>query len=444
MNKLRQSTHLKQKKILSHQTRQAINILQLNSLDLHKEIENIILENPFLEKEVDMEPSYNLEHSVRSNNADIEDILSYHYDSDNLREYLNKQLDTSSFSEEEKKVALIIIDCVDDNGYLTEDLREIFIEANRISEVSFQDIFYILHTLQRFDPVGTCAIDLCDSLNIQLDHYHKQSDYYDNAKDILDTLKGVDINEKLNFDRVIKLITNDEISNEKTLALLKRLNPKPGLIISKKLNTYHIYPDVIIFKRNNQWIVESTKNTPVLTMNREYMSLMKDSKIKSDKDYLEKNYNQAKFIIKSISNRNITILNVCNEIFKRQSKFLNDGDIGIVPMTLKEISNSLDVHESTVSRATNNKYVQTPRGVYELKYFFSSELSTNTGKMVSSKAIMKMIDEIIKNEDKMKPSSDSQISKYFEDQGISIARRTVTKYREKLNIEKSTERRVKN
>ena len=444
MNKLKQSTQLKQKKVLSHQTRQAINILQLNSLDLHKEIENIILENPFLEKEIDMEPSYNLEHSVRSNNADIEDILSYHHDSDNLREYLYKQLDTSSFSEEEKKVALIIIDCVDDNGYLTEDLREIFIQANRISEVSFQDIFYILHTLQRFDPIGTCAIDLCDSLNIQLDYYHKESNYYDNAKHILDTLKGVDINEKLNFDRIIKLINNDEISNEKTLALLKRLNPKPGLIISKKLNTYHIYPDVIIFKRNNQWIVESTKNTPVLTMNREYISLMRDSKIKSDKNYLEKNYNQAKFIIKSISNRNITILNVCNEIFKRQSKFLNDGDIGIVPMTLKEISNSLDIHESTVSRATNNKYVQTPRGVYELKYFFSSELSTDTGKMVSSKAIMKMIDEIIKNEDKMKPSSDSQISKYFEDQGISVARRTVTKYRERLNIEKSTERRVKN
>ena len=201
MNKLKQSIHLKQKKILSHQTRQAINILQLNSLDLHKEIENIILENPFLEKEIDMEPSYNLEHSVRSSNADIEDILSYQYDSDNLREYLNKQLDTSSFSEEEKKVALIIIDCVDDNGYLTEDLREIFIQANKISAVSFQDIFYILHTLQRFDPIGTCAIDLCDSLNIQLDHYHKESNYYDNAKNILDTLKGVDISEKLNFDK---------------------------------------------------------------------------------------------------------------------------------------------------------------------------------------------------------------------------------------------------
>tara|TARA_B100001093_G_scaffold411019_1_gene400439 strand:- start:2920 stop:4254 length:1335 start_codon:yes stop_codon:yes gene_type:complete len=444
MNKLQQSSQLKQKKVLSHQTRQAISILQLNSIDLHKEIDNIILENPFLEKEIDTETTYNLEHSVTSNGADMENILNYHHELDNLREYLNKQLDTSSFSEEEKKVALIIIDCVDDNGYLTEDLRDIFIQANKLSEVTFQDIFYILHTLQRFDPIGACAIDLCDSLNIQLDHYHKQSKYYDDAKHILDTLNGLDINEKLNFNKIIKLMSNDEINNEKSLTLLKRLNPKPGLVISKKLNTYHIYPDVIIFKRNNQWIVESTKNTPVLTMNKDYISLMKDSKIKSDKDYLEKNYNLAKFIIKSIANRNITILNVCKEIFKRQSKFLNDGDIGIVPMTLKEISSSLDIHESTVSRATNNKYVQTPRGVYELKYFFSSELSTNTGKMVSSKAIMKMIDEVIKNENKMKPSSDSQISKFFEEQGISVARRTVTKYREKLNIEKSTERKVKN
>jgi RNA polymerase sigma-54 factor len=207
---------------------------------------------------------------------------------------------------------------------------------------------------------------------------------------------------------------------------------------------YHIYPDVIIFKRDNQWIVESTKNTPLLTLNKEYVSLLKDSKIKTDKNYLEKNYNQAKFIIKSINNRNMTILNVSKEIFKKQSKFLNDGDLGLIPMTLKEISDSLDIHESTVSRATNSKYVQTPRGTYELKYFFSSELSTDTGKMVSSKAIMKMIEEIIKNENKMKPSSDSKISQYFKDQGISVARRTVTKYREKMNIKKSSERKISN
>jgi RNA polymerase sigma-54 factor len=443
VNKLKQSTKQNQRKVLSQQTRQAITILQFNSVDLHKEIENIILENPFLEKEIDMQPEYNLEHSITSNNTDIEDVLNYHCDSENLREHLIKQLDTSSFTEEEEKIALIIIDCVDDNGYLTEDLKDVFIQANRLGEASFQDIFYILHTIQRFDPIGTCSINLCDSLNIQLDHGYKESKYYNKTKSIIDMLSKIDINEKLNFDTIIETINSNAYDKE-SIALLRKLNPKPGLIISKKLNTHHIYPDVIIFKRNNQWIVESTKNTPLLTLNKEYVSLLKDSKIKTDKDYLEKNYNQAKFIIRAISNRNMTVLNVSKEIFKRQSKFLNDGDIGLIPMTLKEISSSLGIHESTVSRATNNKYVQTPRGVYELKYFFSSELSTDTGKMVSSKAIMKMIEEVIKNENKMKPTSDSKISQYFKDQGVSVARRTVTKYREKMNIKKSTERKIRN
>ncbi len=443
MSKLKQSTKQKQKKILSPLTRQAINILQLNSIDLYKEIENIILENPFLEKEVDIEPDYNIEHSIASSNTDIEDILNYHQDSDNLRDHLIKQLDTSSFSEEERKIALIIIDSVDDNGYLTEDLKDIFIQANKLSEVSFQDIFFILHTVQRFDPVGTCSIDLCDSLNIQLDNTYKKSEHYDKTKNIIDNLSKVDINKETDFESLVKNM-NDDVNDEQSLSLLRKLNPKPGLIISKKLSTYHIYPDVMIFKRNNQWIIESTKNTPLLTLNKEYVSLLKDSKINTDRDYLEKNYNQAKFIIKAIHNRNMTVLDVSKEIFKRQSKFLNDGDIGLIPMTLKEISSSLDIHESTVSRATNNKYVQTPRGVFELKYFFSSELSTDTGKMVSSRAIMKMIDEVIKNEDKMQPSSDSKISQYFKDQGVSVARRTVTKYREKMNIQKSSQRKIRN
>jgi len=442
VNKLKQSTKQNQRKVLSQQTRQAISILQLNSLDLHKEIENLILENPFLEKEVDFQPEYNLEHSITSSNTDIEDILNYHYDSDNLREYLLKQLDTSKFSDQEKEIALIIIDCVDDNGYLTEDLKDIFVQVNKLSEASFQDIFYILHTIQRFDPVGTCSIDLCDSLNIQLDNSYKESKYFLKAKNIIDSLSKIDINEQLNFDAIIEKI-NSNVYDEESIKLLRKLNPKPGLIISKKLNPYHIYPDVIIFKRNSQWIVESTKNTPLLTLNKEYVSLLKDSKIKTDKDYLENNYNQAKFIIKAINNRNMTVLNVSKEILKKQSSFLNDGDIGLIPMTLKDISSSLDIHESTVSRATNNKYIQTPRGVYELKHFFSSELSTDTGKMVSSKAIMKMIEEVIKNENKMKPSSDSKISQYFKDQGVSVARRTVTKYREKMNIQKSSERKIR-
>jgi len=443
VNKLKQSTSVAQKKILSPQIRQAINILQMNAIDLHTEIDNIILENPFLEKEEEYEIDYNIMKSYHSGDTDNNDILNYHLDSDNLREHLMKQLQASRFSESEKIIAIIIIDCVNDNGYLTEDLREVFIQANRSTEVTFQDIFYVLHTLQRFDPIGTCAINLCDSLSIQLDALHNESKHYDDAKKIIYHLSKMEIDENSKFNNVFSKLNNNNVYETQAIDLIKSLNPKPGLKISKKLDFYQIHPDVIIFKRKDKWIVESTKNTPKLILNKDYISLMRDSKIKTDKEYLEKNYSLANFIINSIKNRNLTILNVCKEIFQKQSNFLDNGEIGLVPLTLKEIAIKLDIHESTVSRATHEKYVQTPRGVFELKYFFSSELATDTGKMISSKVIIKMIDELIENENKVRPLSDNEIAKYFNNQGISIARRTVTKYRERLNIENSTDRKIK-
>jgi len=444
MSKLTQITKLGQRKVLSQQTRQAIKILQLNSLDLHKEIDNLILENPFLEKIDDIDISYSLASSPGANSSNIEDILKYHQDTDTLREFLTNQLRTSSLSDEEKKIAAIIIDSVDDNGYLTEDLREIFIQANKLLEVSFQDIFYILHTLQRFEPIGTCALDLCDSLKIQLNYSHMDSSYYKDAVKILDYLDRIQINDKSNFDKIIKKIINDRDFSNDALSLIRKLNPKPGLQISSKLDAHQIIPDVIMLKRDGKWIAELTKNSPMLRLNNDYVSLLNQSKIKTDQEYLNDNHNAAKFIINSIKNRNITILNVCKEIFKKQYNFLDNGEIGLIPMTLSEISGLLGIHESTVSRATSNKYVQTPRGVFELKYFFSSELSTETGKMVSSKAIIKMVDEIIKDEDKRKPWSDQKLSEYFNSKGISIARRTITKYRERLKLPNSTDRKIKN
>ena len=439
MNKLKQTTTLSQRKVLSQQTRQAIRLLQLNSYDLEKEVDNLILENPLLEKE-EVESNYDVGSSVNALHVDADDILKYHKKSESLQESLNRQVDMSSFSMDEKIIASIIIDCVNDNGYLTEDLKDIFIQANREIEVSFQEIFYVLHTLQRFDPIGTCAIDLCDSLSIQLDHFYKKSPLYEKASDIIQYLKTIDSSNSSKFNNILLDLNKNTQFNEDALKLIKKLNPKPGLEISKKLDSYHISPEIIIFKRDGKWITELTKNKPLLKLNAEYVSLMKESKIKTDLNYLRKNYNEAKFIIKSIKNRSLTILNVCKEIFTRQIDFLNDGDIGMKPMTLKDVAESLGIHESTVSRATSNKFVQTPRGVYELKYFFSSELFTDTGTMISSKVIMKMIEECIKEENTNKPLSDNEISKYFTEKGVSVARRTITKYREKINIPNSTQR----
>ena len=443
MNKLNQTTTISQRKVLSQQTRQAIRLLQLNSYDLEREVDNLVLENPLLEKNEEIESNYDSGSAVGSLSTDTEEILKYHKKFDSLQESLTKQLELTSLSDDEKIIGTIIIDCVNDNGYLTEDLKEIFIQANRSTEVSFQDIFYVLHTLQRFEPIGTCALDLCDSLSIQLDSLYADSPYYKDAVNIIDYLKNIDISVNSRFDIIISTLDNDSNHSHEALDLIRKLNPKPGLEISKKLDSYQILPEVIIYKRDGKWVTELTKNRPLLKLNSEYVSLMRESKIKTDLDYLRKNYNEAKFIIKSIKNRNMTILGVCREIFTRQIDFLNSGDIGMKPMTLKDVAEALSIHESTVSRATSNKYVQTPRGVFELKYFFTSELATDTGKMISSKVIMKMIEECVKEENVNQPLSDNQISKYFTVKGISIARRTITKYREKLNIPSSTERRKK-
>ncbi len=440
MNKLKQTTTLTQKKVLSQQTRQAIRLLQLNSYDLEKEVDNLILDNPLLEKNEEVESNYDVGSSVNTFNTDADDILKYHRKSESLQESLNRQLDMTSLTVNEKIIASILIDCVNENGYLTEDLKDIFIQANREIEASFQEIFYVLHTLQRFEPIGTCALDLCDSLSIQLDHSFKESPLYQQASDIIQYLKTIDSSDSSKLNNILSELNKNTHFDNNALELIRKLNPKPGLEISKRLDSYHISPEIIIFKRDGKWVTELTKNKPLLKLNAEYVSLMKESKIKTDINYLRKNYNEAKFIIKSIKNRNLTILNVCREIFTRQIDFLNDGDIGMKPMTLKDVAESLGIHESTVSRATSNKFVQTPRGVYELKYFFSSELFTDTGTMISSKVIMKMIEECIKEENTNKPLSDNEISKFFTTKGVSVARRTITKYREKINIPNSTQR----
>ena len=440
MNKLKQTTTLTQKKVLSQQTRQAIRLLQLNSYDLEKEVDNLILDNPLLEKNEEVESNYDVGSSVNTLNTDADDILKYHRKTESLQESLNRQLDMTSLTVNEKIIASILIDCVNENGYLTEDLKDIFIQANREIEASFQEIFYVLHTLQRFEPIGTCALDLCDSLSIQLDHSFKESPLYQQASDIIQYLKTIDSSDSSKLNNILSELNKNTHFDNNALELIRKLNPKPGLEISKRLDSYHISPEIIIFKRDGKWVTELTKNKPLLKLNAEYVSLMKETKIKTDINYLRKNYNEAKFIIKSIKNRNLTILNVCREIFTRQIDFLNDGDIGMKPMTLKDVAESLGIHESTVSRATSNKFVQTPRGVYELKYFFSSELFTDTGTMISSKVIMKMIEECIKEENTNKPLSDNEISKFFTTKGVSVARRTITKYREKINIPNSTQR----
>ena len=218
MSKLFQTVKISQTKVLSQQTRQAIKLLQLSTYELDKEIDELILENPILEKNDDVETNYDTGSTSNSALSDPEDILKYYKKNDSLKEFLNRQIEISSLSDDERLVASIIIDCVNDNGYLTEDLNDIFIQANRITEVTFQEIFYVLHTLQRFEPIGTCALDLYDSLAIQLDNFHKDSDYYHEAMRIIKSLSKIDSSHDLNLIRKFPLYIKMRVLMKKLLS----------------------------------------------------------------------------------------------------------------------------------------------------------------------------------------------------------------------------------
>ena len=206
----------------------------------------------------------------------------------------------------------------------------------------------------------------------------------------------------LSFDAFISEFERENNAQD----IIKSLNPRPGNIISNVLHHEHITPDIIIVKRDSKWVVELNPSiNPKIRINKAYKELMESITNKADQEYVKTNLQDAKFFLKALNNRNLTILKTAKVIFQKQADFLTQGDIAMKPLSLKDIAAEIDMHESTISRCTNNKYVQTPRGSYEMKYFFSSEISTDHGKMISSTAIKSMISKIISNEDKKQPLS---------------------------------------
>ena len=442
--KSKQSLILANKLVMTTQIQQAIKLLQLNSLDLQKEIDEKILTNPFLENEdsnnateiVSEMSSINTNfYSQNSVNSIGEFYTELATKKEDLHDYLLWQLRMSSMSNDDQFIAYNIIDYIDDNGYLTEDVEDLFIMLKKNLEITFQEIFAVLHKIQSFDPIGVGATNIGESLNIQLDYYHKENTNYRLAKKILNDLKE-------NFDgdlsKLSSFLNNPKDKNKDyagAIELIRSLNPKPGSIISASLNQYHITPDIIITKKDGKWITElnPSMNTKI-KINQDYKKLTKKITNKNDLEYFKTNLQDARFFLKALKNRNVTMLKVAKTVFEKQIKFLEKGDVAMQPLTLKKISELIGMHESTISRCTNNKFVQTPRGTFKLKYFFSSELSTNLGGMISSKAIKSMLEKIILNEDNRSPLSDSQIATNFSKNGINIARRTITKYREMLSI----------
>jgi RNA polymerase sigma-54 factor len=440
---------------ITPQLQNAIKLLQYSAIEINQEIQNIFESNPLIEKEdacEEYEENSCEEHyshykdnplpnndNVISTSEVIEKTTS---EEDSLKKHLIWQIDLLNISNKDKGIAEAIIDYTNEDGYLIKKIFEIYDDVYSSSEISVDELIAIQHLLQNLDPIGSCCEDIKESLLVQLNN-EKTKDYIKSkAFVVISEFFEEYINKE--FNKIEKDLGLDKEEIQKIDMLIKAQNPRPGSAFINKKQSDYIIPDVKISRENSKWVVKLNKLiSPKITINKNYINLSEKNISDNDKAYLKNNLQEAKLFIKNIEYRNNTLIKISNSIFEKQIDFFNKGVEEIKPMNLKEIALSIDVHESTVSRLTNGKYMETPYGIFELKYFFSSSLSNNLGDDLSSKSIKEKIKKIINAENKNKPFSDDKIAYILQNQGINIARRTVAKYRESLNLESSSKRKTK-
>jgi RNA polymerase sigma-54 factor len=359
--------------------------------------------------------------------------------SESLRGHLAWQMQMSQLSALDKTIAEAIIDAIDEDGFLTASLEDIhggLLQGN--PEIELDEVEAVLHTIQNFDPVGVAARDLRESLLLQLKACDPDIPWLNEAQIVLQNhFEYLARRDYAQIKRRMK-ITDDELIN--VLKLIQSLNPRPGGHICDSSPQY-IIPDIYVSKVKGRWLVElNTDSLPRLRINNQYASLIKQVRSSSDSATMKSHLQEARWFLKSLQSRNDTLLRVATSIVEHQRDFLEQGEVGMKPMVLHDIAEELEMHESTISRTTTRKYMHTPRGIFELKYFFSSHVGTTSGGECSSTAIRALIKQLIGDEQISKPLSDNKIAVLLSEQGINVARRTVAKYRESMAIPPSNER----
>ena len=357
-----------------------------------------------------------------------------------LQSHLEEQLNLLHLSEIDELIAMLIIDGLDQDGVLTITLDDVLISIpeEHPEEVEMDEVVAVLHLIQHLDPVGVAARDLRECLTIQLNQLPGTVPWKKEAlmvvADYLPYLASRD------YAYLIRKTRLKEPELKRVIALIQTLNPRPGADISPSTTEY-IEPDVIVTKKNNRWVVElNSKSAPRIRVNADYASMVKRADNSTDNTYLKNHLQEARWFIKSLQQRNDTLLKVSSKIVEYQRGFLEYGEQAMKPLVLHDIAEAVGLHESTISRVTTQKYMHTPAGVFELKYFFSSHLSTHAGGEVSSTAIRALIKKLVTEENPCKPLSDSKIANLLADQGFKVARRTIAKYRESLMIPPSNKR----
>jgi RNA polymerase sigma-54 factor len=397
---------------ITPQLQNAIKLLQYSAIEINQEIQNIFESNPLIEKEdacEEYEENSCEEHyshykdnplpnndNVISTSEVIEKTTS---EEDSLKKHLIWQIDLLNISNKDKGIAEAIIDYTNEDGYLIKKIFEIYDDVYSSSEISVDELVAIQHLLQNLDPIGSCCEDIKESLLVQLNNYKAEDYIKSKAFVVISEFFEEYVNKE--FNKIEKDLGLDKEEIQKINILIKAQNPRPGsAFISKKQSDY-IIPDVKISRENSKWVVKLNKLiSPKITINKNYINFSEKNISDNDKVYLKNNLQEAKLFIKNIDYRNNTLIKISNSIFEKQIDFFNKGVEEIKPMNLKEIALSIDVHESTVSRLTNGKYMETPYGIFELKYFFSSSLSNNLGDDLSSKSIKEKIKKIINAENK--------------------------------------------
>lgn len=357
--------------------------------------------------------------------------------SESLQDYLRWQMELSHFSDTDRAIAEVIIDSIDDDGYLGCSIEEVQ-QALGDEEIELDEVEAVLHRIQYFDPPGVAARDLRENLTLQLKQFPLEHPQLQKAQELVE--HHFDLLAQRDYPQLQRKLKVNDSELREVIQLITSLNPRPGGQIATGQPEY-IVPDVIVNKVKGQWRVELNPDAaPKLRINPHYASLIKQVKSDEDSSTLKNHLQEARWFLKSLTSRNETLLKVATSIVERQKDFLEHGEEAMKALVLHDIAEEVEMHESTISRVTTKKYMHTPRGIYELKYFFSSHVSTSSGGEASATAIRALIKKLIAAETPSKPLSDSKIANILSDQGINVARRTVAKYREALAIPPSNER----
>ena len=478
---------------MTPQLQQAIKLLQLSTLDLQQEIQEALEANPMLERQEDGDDFDNSDpladgdelasapaqeitfqdapanaelpdenqwseqipselpvdtawediyqtsaSSLPSNDDDEWDFTARTSAGESLQSHLLWQLNLAPMSDKDRLIAMTLIDAISNDGYLEETLEELLESFDPELDIELDEIEAVLHRIQQFEPAGIGARDLRECLLLQLRQLPANTPWLKETQrlvsDYLDLLGSRD------YSQIMRRMKLREEELKPAIDLIQSLNPRPGSQIESSEPEY-VVPDVIVRKDNGRWLVELNQEAmPRLRVNPQYAGMVKRADSSSDNTFMRNQLQEARWFIKSLQSRNETLMKVATQIVEHQRGFLEYGEEAMKPLVLHDIAEAVGMHESTISRVTTQKFMHTPRGIFELKYFFSSHVSTAEGGECSSTAIRAIIKKLVAAENAKKPLSDSKIAGLLEAQGIQVARRTVAKYRESLGIAPSSER----